>query len=158
MTIRKLKHNFLVHTVGVISNRPMAHVLQSMEATWWIAQWAVEISQYDVEFILQRVIKSQALTDFIAEWTDSCLRGIDELPNDWVMCFDWSDTLKEAEAGVVLIPPEGDVLKYSIQLEFLATNNIAEYEGLDTDLRLAKDLDIRQLLIRGHSQLVAKQV
>jgi hypothetical protein len=88
MTIKKLKHNFLVHTVGVISNRPMAHVLQSMEATCWIAQWAVEISQYDVEFIPQRVIKSQALTDFIAEWTDSCLLGIDELPNDWVMCFD----------------------------------------------------------------------
>jgi ribonuclease HI len=42
----------------------------------------------------------------------------------------------------VLIPPEGDVLKYSIQLEFLATNNIAEYEGLVSDLRLAKDLDI----------------
>jgi ribonuclease HI len=58
----------------------------------------------------------------------------------------------------VLIPPEGDVLKYSIQLEFLATNNIAEYEGLVSDLRLAKDLDIRHLLIRGHSQLVAKQV
>jgi ribonuclease HI len=32
-------------------------------------------------------------------------------------------------AGVVLIPPEGDVLKYTIQLEFSATNNIAEYEG-----------------------------
>jgi hypothetical protein len=33
-------------------------------------------------------------------------------------------------AGVVLIPPEGDILKYAIQLEFLATNNITKYEGL----------------------------
>jgi ribonuclease HI len=46
------------------------------------------------------------------------------------MYFDGSYTLKGAGAGVVLIPPEGDVLKYAIQLEFSATNNIAEYEGL----------------------------
>jgi ribonuclease HI len=33
-----------------------------------------------------------------------------------------------------------------------------EYEGLVTSLRLAKDLGIRQLLIRGDSQLVAKLI
>jgi hypothetical protein len=41
----------------------------------------MEISQYDVEFIPRWVIKSQALADFIAEWTYSGLRGIDELPD-----------------------------------------------------------------------------
>jgi ribonuclease HI len=58
----------------------------------------------------------------------------------------------------VLIPPEGDTLKYVIQIKFPATNNITEYEGLVTRLRLAKELGIRRLLIRGDSQLVAKQV
>jgi ribonuclease HI len=75
-----------------------------------------------------------------------------------VMYFDRSYTLKGARAGVVLIPSEGDILKYAIQLEFLATNNIVEYEGLATGVRLAKNLGIRRLLIRGDSQLVAKQV
>jgi hypothetical protein len=42
----------------------------------------------------------------------------------------------------MLIPHEGDILKYAIQLEFPAINNIAEYEGLIMGLRLAKDLDI----------------
>jgi hypothetical protein len=65
------------------------------------------------------------------------------------MYFDGSYTLKGAEAGVVVIPPEGDVLKYAIQLEFSATNNIVEYEELVNDFRLAKDLDIRRLLING---------
>jgi ribonuclease HI len=74
------------------------------------------------------------------------------------MYFDGSYTLKGAGACVVLIPPEGDILKYAIQLEFPATNNIAEYEGLVTGLRLAKDLGIRRLLIQVDSQLVAKQV
>jgi ribonuclease HI len=66
--------------------------------------------------------------------------------------------LKGASAGVMLIPPEGDILKYTIQLDFLATNNIAKYERLMTRLQLAKDLSIRQLLIKGNSHLVAKQV
>jgi hypothetical protein len=73
MTIRKLKHYFLAHTIRIISDRLLAHVLQSKEATWWIAQWAVEIGQYDVEFIPRWMIKSQALVDFIAEWTNSGL-------------------------------------------------------------------------------------
>jgi ribonuclease HI len=118
----------------------------------------VEIGQYDVEFILRRAIKSQALVDFIAEWMDLGLRGIGDLPDHWVMYFDGSYTLKGAGAGVMLIPPKGDVLKYAIQIEFPATNNIVEYEGLVTGLRLAKGLGIRWLLIRGDSQLVAKQV
>jgi ribonuclease HI len=59
------------------------------------------------------------------------------------MYFDVSYTLKGAGTGVVLIPPECDVLKYAIQLEFPATNNITEYEGLVNGLRLAKDLGIR---------------
>jgi ribonuclease HI len=74
------------------------------------------------------------------------------------MYFDGSYTLKGVGAGVVLIPPEGDMLKYTIQIEFSATNNIVEYEELVTGLRLAKELSIRQLLIRGDSHLVAKQV
>jgi hypothetical protein len=33
MTIKKIKHYFLVDSVRVISNRPLTHVLQSKEAT-----------------------------------------------------------------------------------------------------------------------------
>jgi hypothetical protein len=71
------------------------------------------------------------------------MRGIDELLNHWVMYFNGSYTLKGVEVGVVLIPPKGDILKYAIQLEFLATNTIVEYERLIIGLWLAKDLGIR---------------
>jgi hypothetical protein len=33
----------------------------------------METGQYNIEFIPRRAIKSQALTDFIAEWTNSGL-------------------------------------------------------------------------------------
>jgi hypothetical protein len=143
MTTRKLKHYFLVHTVQVVSDRPLARVLQSKETMGQIAQWTVEVGQYDIEFVPRRAIKSQALIDFIVEWMDSDVRGIDYLLDHWVMYFDESYTLKGASVGVVLIPPEGGMLKYAIQIEFPATNNTAEYEGLVTELRLAKELGIR---------------
>jgi hypothetical protein len=57
------------------------------------------------------------------------------------MYFNGSYTLKRAGASVMLIPSEGDILMYAIQLEFLAINNIAEYEGLVTGLQLAKEYD-----------------
>jgi hypothetical protein len=72
-------------------------------------------------------------------YTDLGLRGMNELPDHWVMYFNGSYTLK----GVVLIPPEGDIVNYAIQLDFSATNNIAEYKVLVTGLHLAKDLGIR---------------
>jgi ribonuclease HI len=59
------------------------------------------------------------------------------------MYFDGSYTLKGAGADVVLIPPKGDMLKYVIQMEFFASNNTAEYEGLITGFRLAMELGIR---------------
>jgi hypothetical protein len=90
----KLKHYFWAHSVRVVSFQLLACVLKRKEATWQIAQWAVEICQYDVEFVSQRAIKSQALTNFIVEWTDSGLRGVDELPDHWAMYFDISYTLK----------------------------------------------------------------
>jgi hypothetical protein len=71
ITTRKLKHYFIAHTVWIVSDHALARVLQSKEATGRIAQWAIEIGQYDIEFVPRRAITSQAFTDFIAEWTNS---------------------------------------------------------------------------------------
>jgi hypothetical protein len=51
MTNRKMKHYFLTHIVQVVSDHPLARVLQSKEVMGRIAQWAVEIGQYDIEFV-----------------------------------------------------------------------------------------------------------
>ena len=43
-------------------------------------------------------------------------------------------TKKVGGAGVFLISPEGEILKYTVILQFLATNNEAEYKALLTRL------------------------
>jgi hypothetical protein len=45
-----------------------------------------------------------------------------------------------------------------VHLEFKATNNMAEYEALIFDLSVALSLGICQLLVKGDSQLIIKQV
>jgi ribonuclease HI len=45
-----------------------------------------------------------------------------------------------------------------VLLNFEATNNMAEYEALIFGLAMALSLGVRQLLVKGDSQLVIKQV
>ena len=54
---------------------------------------------------------------------------------------------KRGKVGVVITAPNGEILKYGVQLIFLATNNEAEYEGILMGLRLGKAFGVKSLLI-----------
>src|SRR5438045_9020737 len=74
------------------------------------------------------------------------------------MYFDGSLMIEGAGAGIMLISPTGERLKYVLQLHFPASNNAAEYEALLHGLRIAISLGIRRLAVRGDSELVVNQV
>ena len=50
------------------------------------------------------------------------------------------------------------MLKYGVQLKFLATNNKVEYEGILMGLRIEKALGAKNLLIQSDSKLVIGQI
>ena len=54
--------------------------------------------------------------------------------------------------------PSGDQFKHAIHLNFRATNNTAEYEGLLAGIRATAALGVRRLIVKGDSELVANQV
>ena len=60
--------------------------------------------------------------------------------------------------GVDITTPDGEVLKYGVQLKFLTTNNEAEYKGILTGLRLGKALRVGNLLVQSDSKLVIGQI
>ena len=76
----------------------------------------------------------------------------------WTMYFDGSLMKKGAGAGLVFISPLGVHMRYMVRLHFPSSNNVAEYEALINGLRIAIELGIRRLDIRGDSQLVVNQV
>jgi ribonuclease HI len=56
-----------------------------------------------------------------------------------MMYFDGSKRLEGAGAGVVLISPQGDKLKYVLCMTFpQASNNEAKYEAILHGMRMAK--------------------
>ena len=57
-----------------------------------------------------------------------------------------------------MIAPSSLRTKYAAMLEFKATNNIAEYEGLILGLNKAKALGAKILLAKTDSQVIAGQV
>nr|CAD41616.1 OSJNBa0091D06.19 [Oryza sativa Japonica Group] len=156
------------HQVTVVTSYPLGQILHNREGTGRVVKWAIELSEFDLHFEPRHAVKSQALADFVAEWTPApepvsipeASSGPSQLPHTayWVMQFDGSLSLQGAGAGVTLTSPSGDVLKYLVRLDFRATNNMAEYEGLLAGLRVAAGLGIRRLLVLGDSQLVVNQV
>jgi ribonuclease HI len=74
------------------------------------------------------------------------------------MYFDGSLNLEDAGAGVLLISPTGEQLKYILQIFWKVSNNEAEYEPLLHGLRLAASLGIKRLQVYGDSAVVINQV
>ena len=68
ITSRKLRPYFYSHTICVLTNYPLRQVLQKLDASSHLLKWAIELSQFDIEFIPRPTIKGQALVDFIAEF------------------------------------------------------------------------------------------
>ena len=59
------------------------------------------------------------------------------------MYFDGSSCKEGAGARVLLISPGGEVVRLMYKLEFITTNNTAEYEALLLGLKVAKYLGIQ---------------
>ena len=72
--------------------------------------------------------------------------------------MDGSSTAGVGGVGVILLSPKEDILKYKVQLQFLATNNEAKYKAVLTGLRVAKALGVRNLKLNSNLKLVTGQM
>jgi hypothetical protein len=85
---------------------------------------------------------------------------IEELPADfWSMDFDGEVRKEGAGAGVWLHNHRNRYSEnHSYKLNFQCTNNIAEYEALMLGLKLLKRVGAKQIMVRGDSELIIKQI
>jgi len=75
----------------------------------------------------------------------------------WTVYTDGLSVQKMRGVGVVVTSPKEDILKYGVQLQFLATNNEAEYEVILMGLRVVRFLRARNILLKSDSKLVIGQ-
>ena len=86
------------------------------------------------------------------------LPSVPDTSNSWTMYFDGSKRNEGAGAGVILVSPKGDKLRYVLQMDFeRPSNNEAEYEALIHGMKMAKECGADRLMIYGDSNLVVQQ-
>ena len=77
---RKLKPYFQAHTVVVLTEKPLRRAMSNPEAAGWMALWAIELSEFDVQYCQRIAMKGQVVAGFIAEFTNMEGQGLEEHP------------------------------------------------------------------------------
>jgi hypothetical protein len=57
-----------VHPIIVVNEAPLSNILNNPKATGRVSLWGIELPHLDITYEKRKVIKSQVLPDFIAEW------------------------------------------------------------------------------------------
>jgi len=161
MASTKLRHYFETGPIIVKTNYPIKNVLRKLELSVRIAKWALKLSTYDIKYEARNAIKSQALADFVADFTsdlqeqpDLELQKLEEIKYPWILFTNGASNFRGTCVGILLNSPQGDIIPQSIACEFQATNNEAEYEALIAGLQLEKQMRIRYLQVYVNSLLI----
>ena len=67
---RKLKPYFQVHTMVILTNKPLWRAMSNPEAAGRMELQAIELSKFDVQYCPCTAMKGQVVTDFIAKFTN----------------------------------------------------------------------------------------
>jgi ribonuclease HI len=155
MASRKLRHYFQAYHIIVPSSQPLKYIMRNREATGRIGKWAAELNEFTIDYVHRSPIQSQALADFIADWTPGA-QG-EEATKDaeaWTVFCDGSWGTFGAGVTVVLVAPSKVRTCYATRLDFSCTNNIAEYEALLLGLQKLKAMGIRRAILKTDSQVI----
>ncbi|GJR12087.1 reverse transcriptase domain-containing protein [Tanacetum coccineum] len=131
---RRLRRYFQAYPIKVITNNPIGQVLNNSGAPGRLAKWAVELGAYGITYVPRVVVKDQRL------YTDGASNN------------------EGSGAGLILIAPDDVEYSYALRLNFYNSNNDAEYEALLAGLRIAKEMQVRDIHAFVDSKLVASQV
>ncbi|KAK0587832.1 hypothetical protein LWI29_029584 [Acer saccharum] len=156
---RKLRPYFQSHPIVVLTNQPLRQVLQKPELAERLTKWAMEISEFDIQFRPRTSVKGQAVADFIAEHSNPDVFSLStERVCRWEMFVDGSSNRHGSGAEIIIITPDGILTQTALRFDFRATNNVAEYEALVTGLQIVLSMGAEHVTVYSDSQLVVNQV
>jgi ribonuclease HI len=169
---QRLRHYFLAHKVQLMTkSHPIRSLLHRSVLSGRLAQWLLQLSQYEIVAETPTAIKSQAIADLLAQFPGEDNSFItDEVPEEinevflagladsvWTLRFDGSSTATSAGAGIVLYKDDGEAVTKSFKFDFPCSNNAAEYEAYLAGLAIAYEMGIKHLRVIGDSSLVVCQ-
>ena len=155
---QRLRHYFHSFTLVVMTNLPIQKVLQKPDMAGRMVRWAVELSEFDIQYEPRGSIKGQDYADFVAEHSPGGDPEEVELGAQWMLSVDGSSNQQGSGAEIILEGPNGVLIEQALCFAFKASNNQAEYEALIARMLLAKEMGAQSLLAKSDSQLVTGQV
>jgi hypothetical protein len=111
---RKLRHYFDSHHVTMVTSYGLGEILQNADAIGQEAKWSIELMGRGITYAPQEAIKSEALVDFMVEWTETATPSALMEQEYWTMYFDGSLMKTGVGARLVFVLPLGVHLKYLI--------------------------------------------
>ncbi|RVW90222.1 hypothetical protein CK203_042010 [Vitis vinifera] len=122
-------------------------------------QWAIELSEFGIEFQPRLSMKGQVMADFVLEYSRRPSQHHESSEQKWwTLRVDGASRSLGSGVGLLLQSPTGEHLEQAIRLGFSASNSEAEYEAILSGLDLALALSVSKLRIYSDSQLVVKHV
>ncbi|RDY12011.1 hypothetical protein CR513_03246, partial [Mucuna pruriens] len=120
--------------------------------TWLVARWQMALSEYDIIYVNQKVVKRSVLVEHLAYHPlEESQPLFHEFPNEhimvatstkphleeWTMWFNGASNLLRNGIGVVLASPKDRSFPFSARLGFDCINNMEEYEACTMGLTMA---------------------
>ena len=167
----------LYHTTWLISKLdPLKYMMESTALNGRMARWQILLSEFDIVYVSQKVIKGSAIADFLASRALEDYESLNfDFPNEdlmymasteenpqrdheWRLNFDGASNAMDNGIGAVLVSPSGYHYPVASKLDFDCTNNMAEYEACIMGIRAAIERNIKVLRVYGDSALVIYQL
>ncbi|RVW46034.1 hypothetical protein CK203_068689 [Vitis vinifera] len=135
---QKLRPYFKPTPVIVLTDQPLRSILHKPDLTGRMLQWAIELSEFGIEFQPRLSKKGQVMADFVLEYSRRPNQHHESSEQEWwTLRVDGASRSSGSGVGLVLQSPTGEHLEQAIRLGFSASNNEAEYEAILSGLDLA---------------------
>ncbi|XP_058192093.1 uncharacterized protein LOC131309482 [Rhododendron vialii] len=148
---RKLLPYFQSHPIVVLTEHPLKSLFRKADLSNRVFKWAVELANFDIHF--EPRTKIQNFSTHPSQHKTIAEHQVSPKPwhlfqgDTWRLHVDGASNSNGAGVGVVLVSTCGTLHESAISIEFLATNNEAEYEALIAGLRSAVVMEISDLVV-----------
>ena len=132
----------------VLTDQPLYNILHKPDLTGRMLQWAIELSEFGIEFQPRLSMKCQVMADFVLEYSRRPSQCQESSKTEWwTLRVDGASRSSGSGVGLLLQSPIGEHLEQAIRLGFPASNNEAEYEAILSGLDLVLALSVSKLRV-----------
>ncbi|RVW81181.1 hypothetical protein CK203_041096 [Vitis vinifera] len=116
---QKLRPYFQAHPVIVLTDQPLRNILHKPDLTGRMLQWAIELSEFGIEFQPRLSMKGQVMADFVLEYSRRPSQHHESSKQEWwTLRVDGASRSSGSGVGLLLQSPTGEHLEQAIRLGF----------------------------------------